>query len=142
MVLGSSKEVLVRCGMLWLIVFEVAKEVLDDRRGAIVACAIPWLRSLLLQHASIFMFQESSLVALNSLYQLIESRVSTLRPALQLASHLDLLDAGIEDGEVDEFNSITPAIYEDKDSEDESEDAMDTDEEDNKNEDLSDISDD
>ncbi|GAB2276191.1 hypothetical protein Dimus_010925 [Dionaea muscipula] len=111
-------------------------------RGAIVACAIPWLRSLLLQHASFFMSQESSLVALNSLYQLIESRVSTLRPALQLASHLDLLDAGIEDGEVDEFDSITPAIYEDKDSEDESEHAMDTDEEDNKNEDLSDIGDD
>ncbi|GAB2302194.1 hypothetical protein Dimus_036211 [Dionaea muscipula] len=118
MVLGSSKEVLVRCGMLWLIVFEVAKEVLDNqswlnlRLGAgianianqtklpsnplhtlqlahlcmvlkcyvvsyhscaIVACAIPWLRSLLLQHASFFMSQESSLVALNSLYQLIES---------------------------------------------------------------------
>ncbi|GAB2276190.1 hypothetical protein Dimus_010924 [Dionaea muscipula] len=71
-----------------------------------------------------------------------ESRVSTLRPALQLASHLDLLDAWIEDGEVDEFDSITPAIYEDKDSEDESEHAMDTDEEDNKNEDLSDIGDD
>ncbi|GAB2302196.1 hypothetical protein Dimus_036213, partial [Dionaea muscipula] len=109
--------------------------------GAIVACAIPWLRSLLLKHASFFMSQESSLVALNSLYQLIESRVSTLRPALQLASHPDLLDARVI-GEVDEFDTITPAIYEDKDSEDESEHAMDTDEEDNKNEDLIDIGDD
>ncbi|KAL2456208.1 GA-binding protein subunit beta-2 like [Abeliophyllum distichum] len=38
-------------------------------RGAVLACALPWLRSLLLQDAGEIMSQESSLVALNSLYQ-------------------------------------------------------------------------
>ncbi|TQD93588.1 hypothetical protein C1H46_020796 [Malus baccata] len=51
-------------------------------RGAILACALPWLRSLLLQHASGILSQESSLSALNSLYQLIESKVSTFQSAL------------------------------------------------------------
>ncbi|KAK9280845.1 hypothetical protein L1049_003735 [Liquidambar formosana] len=53
-------------------------------RGAVLACALPWLRSLLLQHASGIMSQESSLLALNSLYQLIDSRISTFQSALQL----------------------------------------------------------
>ena len=38
-------------------------------RGSILACALPWLRSLLLQHSTRIMSQESSLLALNSLYQ-------------------------------------------------------------------------
>ena len=38
-------------------------------RGAVLVSALPWLRSLLLQHASGIMSQESSLIALNSLYQ-------------------------------------------------------------------------
>jgi len=38
-------------------------------RGSILACALPWLRSLLLQHSTGIMSQESSLLALNSLYQ-------------------------------------------------------------------------
>ncbi|PON67402.1 Small-subunit processome, Utp [Parasponia andersonii] len=38
-------------------------------RGAVLACALPWLRCLLLQHASGIMSQEYSLLALNSLYQ-------------------------------------------------------------------------
>lgn len=38
-------------------------------RGAVLACALPWLKSLLLQHASGIMSQESSLSALNTLYQ-------------------------------------------------------------------------
>ncbi|EYU32479.1 hypothetical protein MIMGU_mgv1a0127892mg, partial [Erythranthe guttata] len=38
-------------------------------RGAVLACAIPWLRSLLLQHAGSIMSQESSSNALNSIYQ-------------------------------------------------------------------------
>ncbi|XP_024031386.1 WD repeat-containing protein 43-like [Morus notabilis] len=99
-------------------------------RGAILACALPWLRCLLLQHSSGIMSQESSLVALNSLYQLIESRVSTFRSALQLSSVLDVLYAGIVDDEVDESDAIVPVIIEDKDEsdEEESEDAMETDE--------------
>ncbi|XP_022723792.1 WD repeat-containing protein 43 [Durio zibethinus] len=64
-------------------------------RGAIMACALPWIKSLLLQHASGIMPHESSLLALNSLYQLIESRVSTFESALQISSCLDFLYAGI-----------------------------------------------
>ncbi|CAK9164844.1 unnamed protein product [Ilex paraguariensis] len=98
-------------------------------RGAILACALPWLRSLLLQHASGIMSQESSLQALNSFYQLIESRVLTFHPALQLSSCLDLLYAGTVDDEADENDTITPAIYEDNGESDVegSEDAMETD---------------
>ncbi|GMH15386.1 hypothetical protein Nepgr_017227 [Nepenthes gracilis] len=84
-------------------------------RGAVLVCALPWLRSLLLQHASRIMSQESSLVALNSLYQLIESRVSTFGPASRLSSYLDYLCAGITDDGVDEFDSIVPVVYDDKD---------------------------
>ncbi|XP_048432397.1 uncharacterized protein LOC125473529 [Pyrus x bretschneideri] len=42
------------------------------RRGAILASALPWLRSLLLQHPSGIVSQESSLSALNSIYQVID----------------------------------------------------------------------
>jgi len=100
-------------------------------RGAVLACAVPWLRSLLVLHLSRIMSQESSLVSLNSLsevrrfcrctfssslladekvavvwhalsccflpyyWQLIESRIGTLSPALQLASSLDFLCSGV-----------------------------------------------
>ncbi|XP_055827624.1 uncharacterized protein LOC129895872 isoform X2 [Solanum dulcamara] len=88
-------------------------------RGAVLACALPWLRSLLLQHASGIMSQESSLIALNSLYQLIDARLSTLHQALQLSSSLELLCAGtIDDGD-DEDGAIQPVIYEDNDDSDE-----------------------
>ncbi|GJY05618.1 hypothetical protein Tco_0371558 [Tanacetum coccineum] len=39
-------------------------------RGAVAACALPWIKSLLLQHANIIMYQKVSLIALNSLYQM------------------------------------------------------------------------
>ncbi|GAB4845109.1 hypothetical protein Ancab_038514 [Ancistrocladus abbreviatus] len=111
--------------------------------GAVVVCALPWLRSLLLQHASRIVSHESSLVVLNSLYQLIESRVSSFSPALQLASNLDFLFAGITDDGVGEFDTITPVIYEDKDESEEegSEDAMETDQENEEREDSSGVSD-
>ncbi|KAK3026098.1 hypothetical protein RJ639_040770 [Escallonia herrerae] len=114
-----------------------------DSRGAVLACAVPWLRSLLLQHASGIMSQESSLLALNSLYQLIESRVATFTPALQLSSCLDLLYAGtVDDGE-EENGLIQPVVFEDKDESDEegSEDAMETDDDSENPEAISDISD-
>ncbi|XP_050371442.1 uncharacterized protein LOC126789342 [Argentina anserina] len=110
---------------------------LVESRGAILACALPWLRSLLLQHASGIVSQESSLSALNSLYQLIESRVSTFSSALQLSSVVDLLYTGVVDDLDDENGTTGPVIYEDKDSdEEESEDAMETDEDDEDGEDL------
>ncbi|KAK7834041.1 wd repeat-containing protein 43, partial [Quercus suber] len=77
-------------------------------RGAILACALPWLRSLLLQHASGIMSQESSLIALNSLYQLIESRVSTFESAIQMSSCLDILYTGVVDDDGDENATMVP----------------------------------
>ncbi|KAI3464582.1 hypothetical protein Pfo_021245 [Paulownia fortunei] len=41
-------------------------------RGSVLACALPWLRRILLQHAGSIMSQESSLDVLNSLYQVRE----------------------------------------------------------------------
>ncbi|RZC78324.1 hypothetical protein C5167_002519 [Papaver somniferum] len=104
--------------------------VLTQSRGAVLACALPWLNSLLLQHSSSITSKESSLRSLNSLYQLIESRVSTFRPAPQLSSCMDYLFTEILEDAEDEKIKITPIIYEDfDDSElDEPEvDAMDSD---------------
>lgn len=108
-----------------------------ESRGAILACALPWLKCLLLQHASGIMSQESSLKVLNSLFQLIESRVSTFKSVFQLSSFLDILYTGVLDEEVDEVETV-PIIYVDTDDSDrESEDAMDTDK-DSKDGELSD----
>jgi len=109
-------------------------------RGAILACALPWLKSVLLQHASGIISQESSLLALNSLFQLIESRVSTFDSAIQLSSCLDIIYTGVVDDEVDKNTPTMPVIYEDKDEsdEEESEDAMETDAEGGKDEEASD----
>ncbi|KAG7597142.1 Small-subunit processome Utp12 [Arabidopsis suecica] len=97
-------------------------------RGAILACAIPWIKSLLLTHSSGIMSQESSLLALNTMYQLIESRVSTIHTAVEVSSGLDLI---VDD--LDEEEDEGPVIYEDKDSDEEEgegiEEAMETDEE-------------
>ncbi|XP_026455024.1 WD repeat-containing protein 43-like [Papaver somniferum] len=103
--------------------------VLTQSRGAVLACALPWLKNLLLQHSSSITSKESSLRSLNSLYQLIDSRVSTYRPALQLSSCLDYLFTEISD-DADDETIIAPIIYEDFDDSEleESEDvAMDTD---------------
>ncbi|KAL2338126.1 hypothetical protein Fmac_012572 [Flemingia macrophylla] len=96
-----------------------------ESRGAILSCALPWLKYLLLQHASGIMSQESSLKALNSLYQLIEARVSTFKSAIQLSSCLDILYSGVIDEE--DEDDIVPVIFEDKESDEESDDAMETD---------------
>ncbi|ESQ35259.1 hypothetical protein EUTSA_v10008433mg [Eutrema salsugineum] len=98
-------------------------------RGAILACTIPWIKSLLLTHSSGIMSQESSLLALNSIYQLIESRVSTIHTAVEVSSGLDLIVDDLDDEEEDGG----PVIYEDKDSDEEggegSEEGMETDDE-------------
>ncbi|KAJ0247964.1 WD repeat protein [Hirschfeldia incana] len=104
-------------------------------RGAVLACAIPWIKCLLLTHSSGIMSQESSLLALNSMYQLIESRISTLETAVQVSSELDLIVDDLDEEEEDEG----PVIYEDKDSDEEegegAEEAMETDEEADESED-------
>ncbi|KAI7750776.1 hypothetical protein M8C21_028349 [Ambrosia artemisiifolia] len=116
-------------------------------RGAIVACTLPWLKGLLLQHASSIMSQESSLIALNSLYQLIESRISTFNSAVELSSCLDLLyTKTVGDGADEGEEPLEPIIFEDVSDEEQSEedgDAMETDEEDNEElEAVSNVSDD
>ncbi|MED6120612.1 hypothetical protein PIB30_022441 [Stylosanthes scabra] len=111
-----------------------------ETRGAILACALPWLKCLLVQHASGIMSQESSLRALNSLYQLIESRVSTFTSTIQLLSCLDILFSGVIDAKEEEGEAAVPVIFEDNDDSEEEEesesdegDAMETDR-DNKHE--------
>ncbi|XP_051139016.1 uncharacterized protein LOC127256842 [Andrographis paniculata] len=90
-----------------------------DLRGAVLACALPWLKTLLLQHAGSIISQEQSLAALNSLYQLIEARVSTFSDVLQLSCSLDLLYAESMDDGVEENETTTvPFIYEDDDDSD------------------------
>ncbi|KAI5392521.1 uncharacterized protein LOC127107611 isoform X2 [Lathyrus oleraceus] len=109
-----------------------------ESRGAILACALPWLKCLLLQHASGIMSQESSLKVLNSLFQLIESRVSSFKSVFQLSSFLDIHYTGVLDEEVDEVETV-PIIYVDTDDSEgeESEDVMETDQ-DSKDGELSD----
>ncbi|KAD4585305.1 hypothetical protein E3N88_22906 [Mikania micrantha] len=116
-------------------------------RWAYLACTLPWLKSLLLQHASSIMSQESSLIALNSLYQLIESRISTFNSAVQLSSCLDLLyTKTVEDGVDEGEEPLEPIIFEDVSDDDQSEedgDTMETDVEDNEeHEAVSNVSDD
>lgn len=113
-------------------------------RGAVLVCALPWLRNLLVLHSSRIMSRESSLITLSSLYQLIESRLGTMSPALHLASSLDFLYSGVEDDGLDEYESASPVIYEDSDESEKVEsedDVMDTNEDENELEELSGISD-
>ncbi|KAI9110359.1 hypothetical protein K1719_018801 [Acacia pycnantha] len=98
-----------------------------ESRGAIMACALPWLKFLPLEHASVITSQESSLRDLNSLNQLIGSRISTFKSAIELSTTMDLLYAGDIGDEEDEGGKTVPVIYEDQDSDEESDDAMDTD---------------
>ncbi|CAO2815298.1 unnamed protein product [Amaranthus hypochondriacus] len=127
-------------------IFKLLTSILSiiQSRGAVLACTLSWLKSLLLQHSSMIMSQESSLPALNSLYQLIESRIANLNPAMHLSSSLDLLYAGVDDEGVDEYDTAPPVIYEDDDESDEEEseeDAMEIDEETKEPEDFSGLSD-
>lgn len=100
---------------------------LTQTRGAVLACAIPWIRSLLIQHASSIISQESSVPILNSLYQLIESRTSTYGAVLNLSTSLAFLFPGIVCDEIEEESIPPPVIFEDKDSDEESNEEMETD---------------
>nr|GEV68019.1 zinc finger, GRF-type [Tanacetum cinerariifolium] len=53
-----------------------SKEIYGLREGAIAACALPWLTSLPLQHASFIMSEEASLIALSSLYQIMTGAIT------------------------------------------------------------------
>ncbi|CAN6486502.1 unnamed protein product [Victoria cruziana] len=96
-------------------------------RGAVVACALPWLKSLILHHSSSLMSQNSSLSSLNSISQLIESRTSNFESALKLSTCLDLLE--VSDDAVADIIMKPAVVYEDKDDSDgELTDATETDE--------------
>ncbi|XP_047050616.1 uncharacterized protein LOC124655824 [Lolium rigidum] len=105
---------------------------LMQSRGSVLACLLPWLQSLLIRHMSSIVSQESSLVLLNSLYQLIDARTSTFASSLKLSTCLDYHFSEIGGDESDEEEGAPVIIYEDKDSDEEEsevdDDAMETEE--------------
>ncbi|KAF3328453.1 WD40 repeat-containing SMU1 [Carex littledalei] len=126
-VIAKSISLLTPADVMKLMKFFV---LMIQSRGAIVACVIPWLRCLINLKASSIVSHDSSLSLLNSLYQLIDSRVATFGSALKLSTCIDYHFSGIDEDEAEE--EAPPVIYEDKDSDEEeeaSEDAMETDEE-------------
>ncbi|KAL5227077.1 hypothetical protein ABZP36_015342 [Zizania latifolia] len=114
---------------------------LIQSRGAKLVCLLPWLQALLCRHMSSIVSQESSLLLLNSLYQLIDARTSTFKSALQLSTTLDYLFSEVADDESAE-EATPPIIYEDKDTDDENSevDAMETDG-DSQDQELGDVTD-
>lgn len=81
---------------------------------------LPWIRALLLHHASYIMSEEASLIVLNTLYQMIDSRVSVFRPILQLSGRLDLIISQISPNEEEEDPVVDSAVvYEEGSDEDE-----------------------
>lgn len=81
---------------------------------------LPWIRAVLLQHASYIMSEEASLIVLNTLYQMIDSRVSVFRPILQLSGRLDLIISQISPNEEEKSPVVDSAVvYEDGSDEDE-----------------------
>uniref|UniRef100_A0A0D6R024 Uncharacterized protein n=1 Tax=Araucaria cunninghamii TaxID=56994 RepID=A0A0D6R024_ARACU len=83
---------------------------------------LPWIRLVLLRHASTIMSDKDSLIFLNTLYQMIESRITIFRPLLQLSGRLDLISSQISADEEDEAVGVQPAfVYEDESDEDQEE---------------------
>ena len=88
---------------------------------------IPWVRAVLLQHASYLMSTPSMRPVLLSLYQIIEARLATFRPLVSLSGRLDLIMAQIsvnesQEKDLEEFDGAV--IYEEEDSEPDAVDAM------------------
>nr|GEZ32237.1 hypothetical protein [Tanacetum cinerariifolium] len=57
-------------------VFKAWEQRLSSSEGAIAACALLWLTSLPLQHASFIMSEEASLITLSSLYQIMTGAIT------------------------------------------------------------------
>lgn len=88
---------------------------------------VPWVRAVLLQHASYLMSNPRMRPVLSSLYQIIEARIATFRPLVSLSGRLDLIMAQIsanESQEKDLEELDAAVIYEEEDSEPDAEDAM------------------
>ncbi|KAH6558246.1 hypothetical protein KP509_1Z072200 [Ceratopteris richardii] len=90
---------------------------------------VPWIRAILLYHASFVMSNSSIQPALSSLYQVIDSRLSVFRPLLSLSGRLDLVMAQVANTSASQQQEVAAAIvYEESDAEDgEVEDAMNVD---------------
>ncbi|KAG8077400.1 hypothetical protein GUJ93_ZPchr0007g3507 [Zizania palustris] len=137
-VIVKSISLLTPTDVVKLLKFSV---LLIQSRGATLVCLLPWLQALLCRHMSCILSQDSSLMLLNSLYQLIDARTSTFKSALQLSTSLDYLLSEFPDEESDD-EATPPIIYEDKDTDDEDSevDAMETDGE-SQDQELGDVTD-
>ncbi|KAG0584808.1 hypothetical protein M758_3G237500 [Ceratodon purpureus] len=87
---------------------------------------VPWVRAVLLQHASFIMTNLTMQPVLTSLYQIIETRLSVFRPLLSLSGRLDLIMAQIQknesQGKEDQLEAAV--VYEEEDDEPEAIDVM------------------
>lgn len=87
---------------------------------------VPWVRAVLLQHASFVMTNLAMQPVLTSLYQIIETRLSVFRPLLSLSGRLDLIMAQIQknEGQEEDHQNEAAVVYEEEDDEPEAIDVM------------------
>ncbi|XP_024381323.1 uncharacterized protein [Physcomitrium patens] len=79
---------------------------------------VPWVRAVLLQHASFVMTNLALQPVLTSLYQIIEARLSVFRPLLSLSGRLDLVMAQIQKNESqskEDKQNEAAVVYEEED---------------------------
>ncbi|KAI5059090.1 hypothetical protein GOP47_0025409 [Adiantum capillus-veneris] len=100
---------------------------LDLRTGRALVL-VPWIKAVLLYHASYIMSSPSIQPILSSLYQVIDSRLTVFRPLLSLSGRLDLIMAQVARAETTQQQEVAAAVvYEESDDEGEVEDVMNTD---------------
>lgn len=87
---------------------------------------LPWIRAVLLQHASFIMTNLNMQPVLTSLYQIIETRLAVFRPLVSLSGRLDLIMAQIQKNErqVNEEEPNEEVVYEEQDDEPEAIDVI------------------
>lgn len=88
---------------------------------------VPWVRAVLLQHASFIMTNLAMQPVLTTLYQIIETRLSVFRPLMSLSGRLDLIMAQIQKNESqgkEDQQKEAAVVYEEEDDEPEAVDVM------------------
>jgi len=89
---------------------------------------VPWVRAILLQHASFVMTNLNMQPVLMNLYQIIETRLAVFRPLVSLSGRLDLIMAQIQKnegkGEDGQEQNEAAVVYEEEDDEPEAIDVM------------------
>ena len=88
---------------------------------------VPWVRAVLLQHASFVMTNLAMQPVLTNLYQIIDSRLVVFRPLLSLSGRLDLIMAQIQKNESqgkEDQQQEAAVVYEEEDDEPEAIDVM------------------